>query len=212
MWWFTILLGVLLLGVGICLLRLNIHVLFVKDGSDDGLSLTFKTLWILRYTKRFPLDGEEAGKKRPDKKRKKELQQKKLKDKKIPPVNRLISVARSFLRINGWLIRHIKCTRFFWKTRIGFEDAAQAGLSSGALWGIKGIVLSFLHRTVDSENCKTEIDVTPVFCRQEFETRVDCIFNLRVGYIIIAGIRLVLLGIVSYLVLKGVRLVERPSN
>lgn len=191
---------------------LTIRVRFKKQ---EGLSIRFSTFWgLLRYTARFPNKDEAweektsfSGRQEKDKpKPKAHLPQK------LPPLNRLIGIAARFLHINLWLIKHIRCKRFIWKTRVGFEDAAATGLTGGMLWGIKGFLFSILRRSINSGKCKAEISVTPVFCQQEIDTELDCIFTLPVGYIIIAGIRLIFLVIVSYPVLKGVRLHERPSN
>ena len=194
--------------IGLCFLRLKISIYLIQEGTRAQGKIVFRILGILGYTVRIPPEGtkEKSSKKlKGDKPKKKHF-------KNLPSSGKLLDFAKTFLQINLWLIEHINCTRFIWRTKLGFGDAAVTGLGGGLLWSLKGFLLSLLMRAVNSETCKAEIMVTPVFDRETIGTEFDCIFNLRMGYIIIASIRLLVLGIMFNLVLKGVRLRERPSN
>lgn len=209
--------GLFVLFIGVCFLPLSIRVRFVKDGCDDRFSLVFSILGgIIRYSKKFPITGRErkerAGRKRRLGKKSKPDKGKGKLPGGLPPFASMLKMITMFLRINMWLVRHVTCTRLIWRTRLGFEDAALTGIGGGVLWGIKGFFLSIFKRSINAGKCKAEINVTPVFGEEEIITRLDCIFKLPLGYIIIAGLRLIILGIVSYPVLKGVRLHERPSD
>lgn len=216
MLWFKVLGILLLLGLGLCFLRLSIRLRYGKN-TNECLWMTFGIFaGFIRYTAKFPIKGGEGKKeKASSQKSKKEpgpQDKKKRKVREYPSLQRLLNIGGTFLQINKRLLRHVRLSRLFWNTRVGFEDAALTGMAGGILWGIKGLLLSFLERNLDTNKFRAQIKVTPVFCEQEIATEVDCIFDLRVGYIIIAGFRLILLGIISYPVLKGVRLHERPSN
>jgi len=195
-----IILGVFL---GLCLLRLKIRIHLLQEGAVLRGKIVFRILGFLGWTFRIP--QKNAEQEVPIYKN--ELTSKKSQvEKQFPPWRSMLDFGKTFLQINLWLIEHIKCTRFVWKTKLGTGDAAVTGLGGGLLWGIKGFLLSLLQRTVDWQDCKTEIEVIPVFDGETIKSEVDCIFSLRTGYIIIACFRLLLLGIMFKLVSKGVRL------
>lgn len=199
---------ILALFFGLCILRLKIRICILQEGTIIKGKIVLRILGFLGWTFKIPQKTgkqKEPQRQEEDKSKGKVLEQ-------LPPPGKMLDFGKTFLQINVWLIEHIKCTRFIWKTRLGIGDAAATGIGGGLLWGIKGFLLSILKRTVDSEACMTEIDVTPVFNSEAIRTEFDCIFSLRTGYIIIACFRLLLLGIMYKLVSKGVRLSERPSN
>lgn len=195
---------ILALLIGLGLLRLKIRICFVQEGTGFSGEVILRILGFLGYT--FKLDGGDLPARKIDAPGIHGRESNRRSGKppqRLPPLGRLLDFARSFLQINFWLIEHIKCTRFIWKTKLGLGDAAATGIGGGVLWGIKGLLLSILKKSVDWKKCKTEIDVTPVFDREALATQFDCIFSLRTGYIIIACCRLLILAIMFKLVLKG---------
>ena len=190
----------------LCLLPLKFRLYFIQEGTSVRGKIIFRLLGFLRYTVKFPTVSKEKTVR--DDAGTKGLK----KFQKLPPANRTLDFVKDFFRINLWLIRHITCIRFFWKTELGFGDAAATGIGSGILWSLKGILFSFLQKNINSDDCDTDIDITPVFDQETIRIELDCIFKLRTGYIIIAVIRLLVLAFMFKLVSKGVRLRERPSN
>lgn len=193
---------------GLCLLPLKIRIYLLQEGTSIKGKLVLRILGFLGWTFKFS-----PGKAKQQEHENTRIERKKRKVRNnLPPPGRLLDFGRVFVQINIWLIEHIKCTRFIWKTSLGIGDAAATGIGGGFLWAVKGILLCIMKKTVSGENCKIEIDVTPVFDRETIKTEFDCIFHLRTGYIIIACIRLFVLGFVFNLVPKGEKLSEQPSN
>ena len=67
------------------------------------------------------------------------------------------------------------------------KDAAVTGVISGILWAIKGQLITLLRNNMC---CKqTNLTVVPYFNKQVFKTTLHCIIKVKIGYIIIAGIK-----------------------
>ncbi|MDD4334435.1 MAG: DUF2953 domain-containing protein [Desulfotomaculaceae bacterium] len=88
-----------------------------------------------------------------------------------------------------YLFRHIKLSRFHWQTEIGAEDPSQTGILTGTAWGIKGFVLSFAYQMFAVHEANPVINVTPNFKKACFNTSLDCIFEVRIGYIIFTSLK-----------------------
>lgn len=175
---------------GVCLLPLKVNISFDQQGLSFKGKIAVKLFGLLGPTLVFPSDSQPEG------------HRQKLH---LFPVERPLDFVRAALPINLWLVQHIKCHHFCWKTRFSLGDAAATGIGSGLLWSLKGYLLSLFQRTVDAKECDPEILVTPVFNGETMTTEFNCIFNLRTGYIIIAGLRLLVLAIMFNLVLKGAK-------
>jgi hypothetical protein len=202
-----IIISVILMALALlCLLPIKFHIYFVQEGTSVRGKIILRLLGFLGYTVKIPpVHKEKPVRDDTGTRGLKKIQ-------KLPPANRTLDFVRDFFRINLWLVRHITCIRFFWKTELGFGDAAATGIGSGILWSLKGVLFSLLRNIINSPDCDTDIDIIPVFDQETIRTELDCIFKLRTGYIIIACIRLLVLAFLFKLVSKGVRLRERPSN
>lgn len=184
-----------------CLLPLNVRICLAQKGLKVRGNVGFRILGVPFYTLRFSSPKE--GSRRDSRKAKGDKAPKRKRQ--LPPPGRRLELLRVFLEINSWLIGHIKCQRFFWKTRLSLGDAAATGIGGGLLWSFKGYLFSLLKRKMAAEECHTEILVTPVFNGETTATDFDCIFRLQTGYIIIAGLRLILMVLMFNLVLKGAK-------
>lgn len=113
---------------------------------------------------------------------------------------------RSRLKIFGWqqqlprmqnfynpvqriLLRHSTCRRFRWETAVGCRDYADTGIVVGLLWAVQESVAGWLGRLVKIEKAAIQIQVTPYFGRNCFESSIDCILEVRLGHIILELIR-----------------------
>jgi hypothetical protein len=92
-----------------------------------------------------------------------------------------------------WLIvaedleRRGKFQRFFWSTRFGIgEPALTAGLY-GLLWALKATLTGIICRTSRFRN-KPILQIVPDFKQARFDMVFDCIFSVKLGYIIIAAL------------------------
>ncbi|MFX4260923.1 DUF2953 domain-containing protein [Pelotomaculum propionicicum] len=88
-----------------------------------------------------------------------------------------------------YLIRHIKVRRFHWRTEIGVGEPSQTGILAGTAWGLKGFVLSWVYHMLAAGVSNPVINVTPNFKKACFNTNLDCIFEIRIGYIIFTSFK-----------------------
>lgn len=93
-----------------------------------------------------------------------------------------------WLDVAGRLERRGRFTRLRWSTCVGLDDAAGTALTAGLLWAAKGMLLSWLDRNYRLPRAM-KIDVRPSFAGLRLDTALDCIFQLRLGHIILASLR-----------------------
>ncbi|WP_206813048.1 DUF2953 domain-containing protein [Paradesulfitobacterium ferrireducens] len=86
--------------------------------------------------------------------------------------------------------RGIHCTALEWRICIGFKDPAQTGLAAGAFWSLIGYSLARLYHQIKVEVRRPVLEVVPDFQKPGFTCDVHCIFKLRIGHIIFAGLNL----------------------
>lgn len=86
--------------------------------------------------------------------------------------------------------RSIHCSALDWRMEIGYENAAYTALAAGALWSGIGVSVARLYRQVSVEVENPTLMVIPQFQKVGFSCEIHCIFHLRLGHIIFAGINL----------------------
>lgn len=74
-----------------------------------------------------------------------------------------------------------------WKTQVGTGDALSTAMVVGALWSLKGTVYSFLAGHVRFTQVP-KFDIQTSWSKPCFDMRIDCIFRLRIGEIILAWV------------------------
>ncbi len=87
------------------------------------------------------------------------------------------------------LLKKVSITRFEWHTRVGTGDAASTGIASGAIWALKGSAAGASSAYM-SFNTKPVLSVTPFFQHRILQFQIDCMFQLRIGNAILAGIKI----------------------
>jgi hypothetical protein len=76
-----------------------------------------------------------------------------------------------------------------WRTHIGLGEASATGAVVGAVWTVKSAIVALLAQYI-SLYARPKLDVWPDFQREMLEIYFLCILRLRVGYAIIAVIRI----------------------
>ncbi|HBS58018.1 MAG TPA: hypothetical protein DEA44_01985 [Firmicutes bacterium] len=105
-------------------------------------------------------------------------------------IDRVLVLLNDYADFMRWATNKIRFERFYWVSRIGLEDAAETAVLVGGCWAIKSYIASALwHRHCCAET-RPFIRVLPVYNQQVFHTDFECIFSIRLGHIIGAGIRL----------------------
>lgn len=77
--------------------------------------------------------------------------------------------------------------RFIWITRLGTQNIAYTSLIYGLLWTLKLGLFNVLHRQYKFKQ-KPDIQVFYNFQQSQWDTLFDCIFRVKLGYIIIAAL------------------------
>jgi hypothetical protein len=82
-------------------------------------------------------------------------------------------------------IKHLE-----WQTLIGVGDAAYTGMMTGALWAVKGGIIGLLSSYMRMKEMP-QLSITPHFQASVIHTRLICMFQFRIGYAILAGLKLI---------------------
>lgn len=95
---------------------------------------------------------------------------------------------RNYLTVIEELEHKGRFKQFDWQTHFGMNDAAQTAIGLGTVWGVVGQIMGFLQNRYRFI-CRPKLAVIPEFGRSVLDTRLVCIFELRMGHIIRAGLR-----------------------
>lgn len=96
-------------------------------------------------------------------------------------------------RYHHWLLvtekleKRGRVSRFRWETRLGTGDVATTAYCYGWLWGVKADAAGALSRNYRFTR-SPELLVIPDFQQAGLEMVFDCIFQVKLGYIIIASL------------------------
>jgi Protein of unknown function (DUF2953) len=92
-------------------------------------------------------------------------------------------------RIVRKFFRKVTMKGLEWNTLIGLGDAAHTGTITGAIWALKGSIIGLLSHYFKLKEMP-KITVTPHFQAAVIQTRLTCIIQFRIGYAILAGLKL----------------------
>lgn len=84
---------------------------------------------------------------------------------------------------------HITNEELVWKTRVGTGDAAESGILTGIIWGVKTTSIAFISGYINWEQ-PPKLEVIPDFHQAVMETFFRSIFHFRIGYAIILILRI----------------------
>ena len=87
-------------------------------------------------------------------------------------------------------LQKVTIKNFEWQTLFGVGDAAHTGMITGALWAVKGGIIGLLSHYMRLKEMP-QLTVTPHFQAVVIHTRLTCMFQFRIGYAILAGLKLI---------------------
>ncbi|MEH7118920.1 DUF2953 domain-containing protein [Neobacillus vireti] len=87
-------------------------------------------------------------------------------------------------------LQKVTIKKFEWQTLIGVGDAAHTGMMTGGLWAVKGGIIGLLSHYMRLKE-PPQLTVTPHFQAMVLHTRLTCMFQFRIGYAILAGLKLI---------------------
>ncbi len=75
-----------------------------------------------------------------------------------------------------------------WTTEVGVSDAAATAITTGVFWAVKSNIVALLIKKMSLKSY--HVNVLPYYGADKFNTSLDCIITLKIGYIIIAGLKI----------------------
>jgi hypothetical protein len=109
------------------------------------------------------------------------------------------------LEKKGWF------DRFIWVTHFGTGDAAQTAVIHGIVSGITHGLTGYL-RSKFRFNQKPVLEVIPDYQQPKWDMLIDCIFRVKLGYIIIMALIARFRERIRHRLLKGGVWIEQSSN
>ncbi|SES70152.1 Protein of unknown function [Natronincola peptidivorans] len=114
------------------------------------------------------------------------------------------SFKKKYWNVIEYIKGKLRIKKVLWYTKIGLEDAAITAIVTGIIWVIKTNIILFIRNTLNLEDIS--IDVVPNYMSKKFALTFHCIVGLKIGYIIIASIKLLMMKF------RGGEKIERASN
>ena len=108
---------------------------------------------------------------------------------KIEKIKKLLQHVVGLHNIIRKLLKKVSVHTFIWNSVIGSGNAAHTGMLTGCAWALKSSIIggltTYLHFKV-----MPVISITPNFQKAAASTSISCIFSLKLGDAIWAGIKL----------------------
>ncbi len=203
------LLIILIIFAVIIISPITINIKMLKDNNNDEVIINFKLLYgIIKFKLEYPLINIEVNKKNINLKFKEERKSK-IKsnlskdnkqsiniDKLMSQLNSAKGIFNEYKDILNYILSRINWKLLYWISEIGTNNAASTGLITGLISIIKSNLVVFMNnRNYEFE--KVRMDTAPNFKKLVFRTKLNCIFSIKVGYIIIAGLKFLKLRFIS---------------
>ncbi|OPY59047.1 MAG: hypothetical protein A4E55_00416 [Pelotomaculum sp. PtaU1.Bin035] len=169
-----VILIIIILLLFLSLTAARVRFCYSRWGWDDKLTLGF-SLWSGLFYYQFELPAIQ------------------MKKKKRWNVSNIVKDSRIYSTAFYYLLEKVQLRRFSWRTEIGAGDPCQTGLITGAAWGVKGFILTVIYRLISPGGARPVVEITPNFEKTCFNTVLDCIFEIRLGYLFITGFKAFLL-------------------
>ncbi|OPZ71406.1 MAG: hypothetical protein BWY80_01334 [Firmicutes bacterium ADurb.Bin456] len=122
--------------------------------------------------------------------------------KNIPGVSRMMSALVKQIRLHRRyraalypLLRKTSLRRLDWQTELGTGEPAWTGVLTGALWGLKGLVLSYFYKLLTPGGKQPRLAIRPSFVKTCFKVSIDCTLEFRLVYLFFACLRTMVLKI-----------------
>lgn len=105
-------------------------------------------------------------------------------------MKQLLTHIISLHKIIRTFLRKVTIKKIEWHSMIGVGDAAATGTLTGALWSVKGGLMGILSNYMRLKDMPI-MSITPSFQRPVTQTKFQCMIQFRLGYAMLAGIKLV---------------------
>jgi len=78
------------------------------------------------------------------------------------------------------LFRNLSIHKFNWMTEGGTGEASSTGIAGGAVWAVKGSIVSYLAEKSNLK-CQPKVHFQPYFQQECFNTSLECMVSIRLG-------------------------------
>jgi hypothetical protein len=201
-----ILLLLFLLFLLIIFTKLTVTLDLNHIGDNDQFNIKFRAWFgLLRYTINIPLvkidkdepklivkQEQKMGSEKEDNKVK-ETEDKVTPEDALNGLSDIKEIAQHIVGLHTIIrkfLRKIRIKKLEWHSQFGIGDAAHTGLLTGAAWTIKGGVIGLLSRYMKLQTTPV-VTITPEFNQFCSRTKLQCIFQFRIGQAILAGIQFI---------------------
>lgn len=203
-WLFLLLLLILLLFFIIILTKVKIYLDFYHGNDNDRVSILIK-VWggLIKYKKEIPMikvDEENASvvikektEMGPDEKTTKEEENQFDKDDLLNSLNDTKALLHHVIGLHTHIRRlmsKVQIKKLEWHTHVGIGDAASTAVVCGAIWTVKGSIIGIISNYMRLVKMPI-LTVTPNFQQKISQIQLKCIFQIRIGHAILAGLKLV---------------------
>jgi hypothetical protein len=204
-WLYVALIAIFLLFLLIIFTKLTIFLNFFHHNDDDELKVEFR-IWfgIIKYKMNIPLikidddspsivvkgNAQMGDSYESESSSKVEQITKDTILTKLTDAKEIINHVVNMNVIVSKFLKRIVIKTFEWHSLVGVGDAAHTGVITGALWTIKGSIVGMLSNFLRLKEMPV-LSVTPHFQMAVIQTRITCIFQFRIGYAILAGLKLI---------------------
>jgi len=106
----------------------------------------------------------------------------------LKKIKRGYDIAKKYKKVIDYIINKINFQKLLWKTEVGLDDAALTGFTIGIINILKSNLLVMLN-SIEIKPKNVYFKVVPDFNSQILKTNIDSIFKIKIGYIIIAGLK-----------------------
>lgn len=202
--WLILILLILILIIIILFSSVLIRVFFQRVHNEDHLNIRIRAFFgLIRLQFEVPILKLQQNS--PGLDIKTEIESAphentlKTKRKTITPsmiMQRMQKVKKRLKEVHGLLdwvkqtLKYVKCDKLTWHSKIGTGDAAETGVLTGLIWGVKTTFLGVGLRMLTLRTVP-RVNVIPIYNQRHFHSELECILRIRVGHAILAGIRFV---------------------
>lgn len=200
---FAILLFTLLVII-ILITKVKIFLDYFHGNDNDHLKVTFKA-WggLLKFKVEIPvikvddnsptLIAEQKVQSGPDENKSGENTSQVDKNdflNSLEDFKQLLAHIAGFHKIVRDFLAKITIRNIEWHTMVGVGDAAATGVITGAFWAVKGGIIGVISHYMKLKEMPV-MSITPSFQYAVSITSFKCMFQVRVGHAILAGIKMV---------------------
>jgi hypothetical protein len=178
----------------IYIIKVKISIEYKINGLDDTFIITFSILrGIIKY--RYMPKEKAILEKEKEEKKKSEL------DGAYEKIRNIIKVYRTFVKFKIRLRERLILKNLYINIDFGTGDAFYTGILSGVIWAFAGIIVSYISETF--QTCERKININSKFSEKTIFGQLNCIFSVKIVYIILVTIKLLFEKFLKKIKIKG---------